>query len=54
MKYTAQDFKSDQEVKWCPGCGDHAVLASVTKALPEVCEQLNYTKERFVFVSGIG
>lgn len=54
MKYTAQDFKSDQEVKWCPGCGDHAVLASVIKALPEVCEQLNYTKERFVFVSGIG
>lgn len=54
MKYTPQDFKSDQEVKWCPGCGDHAVLASVTKALPEVCEQLNYTKERFVFVSGIG
>lgn len=54
MKYTPQDFKSDQEVKWCPGCGDHAVLASVTKALPEVCEQLNYSKERFVFVSGIG
>lgn len=54
MKYTAQDFKSDQEVKWCPGCGDHAVLASVTKALPDVCDQLNYTKERFVFVSGIG
>ncbi len=54
MKYTAQDFKSDQEIKWCPGCGDHAVLASVTKALPEVCEALNYTKERFVFVSGIG
>jgi Pyruvate:ferredoxin oxidoreductase and related 2-oxoacid:ferredoxin oxidoreductases, beta subunit len=54
MKYTAQDFKSDQEVRWCPGCGDHAVLASVLKAMPEVCEQLNYTKERFVFVSGIG
>lgn len=54
MKYTAQDFKSDQEVKWCPGCGDHAVLASVIKAMPEVCEELNYTKERFVFVSGIG
>lgn len=54
MKYTAQDFKSDQEVKWCPGCGDHAILASVAKAMPEVCEALNYTKERFVFVSGIG
>ncbi len=54
MKYTPQDFKSDQEVKWCPGCGDHAVLASVVRAMPEVCEELNYTKERFVFVSGIG
>lgn len=54
MKYTVQDFKSDQEVKWCPGCGDHAVLASVLRAMPEVCEELNYTKERFVFVSGIG
>lgn len=54
MKYTTQDFKSDQEVKWCPGCGDHAVLASVLRAMPEVCEELNYTKERFVFVSGIG
>ncbi len=54
MKYTAQNFKSDQEVKWCPGCGDHAVLASVTKAMPEICEELGYDKERFVFVSGIG
>lgn len=54
MKYTAQDFKSDQEVKWCPGCGDHAVLAAVQRAMPEVCEALNYTRERFVFVSGIG
>ena len=54
MRYTAQDFKSDQEVKWCPGCGDHSILASVVKAMPEVCEALNYTKERFVFVSGIG
>ncbi len=54
MKYTAQDFKSNQEVRWCPGCGDHSVLASLQRALPEVAEQLNYTKERFVFVSGIG
>ena len=54
MKYTPQDFKSNQEVKWCPGCGDYAILASVQRALPEVCEALNYTKERFVFVSGIG
>lgn len=54
MKYTPQDFKSNQEVKWCPGCGDHAILASVQRAMPEICESLNYTKERFVFVSGIG
>ena len=54
MKYTSQDFKSDQEVKWCPGCGDHAVHASVLRAMPEVCEALGYTQERFVFVSGIG
>lgn len=54
MKYTPQDFKSDQEVKWCPGCGDHAILASIQRAMPDVCESLNYTKERFVFVSGIG
>ncbi|MDP3398634.1 MAG: 2-oxoacid:ferredoxin oxidoreductase subunit beta, partial [Bacteroidales bacterium] len=54
MKYTPQDFKSNQEVKWCPGCGDHAILASVQRAMPEICESLKYTKERFVFVSGIG
>jgi 2-oxoglutarate ferredoxin oxidoreductase subunit beta len=54
MIYTPQDFKSSQEVKWCPGCGDHAILASVQRAMPEICEALNYTRERFVFVSGIG
>jgi Pyruvate:ferredoxin oxidoreductase and related 2-oxoacid:ferredoxin oxidoreductases, beta subunit len=54
MKYTPQDFKSNQEVKWCPGCGDHAILASIQRAMPDICEALNYTKERFVFVSGIG
>lgn len=54
MKYTQQDFKSDQIVKWCPGCGDHAVLAAVVKAMPEICEKRGYNKEQFVFVSGIG
>ena len=54
MKYTAQDFKSNQEVRWCPGCGDHAVLASLQRALPEVAEALNLPKEKFVVVSGIG
>lgn len=54
MKYTAQDFKSNQEVRWCPGCGDHAVLAALQKAMPEVAEARGYSKERFVLVSGIG
>jgi len=49
-KYTPKDFKSDQEVRWCPGCGDHAVLNAVQKALSE----LDIPKEKFVFVSGIG
>lgn len=53
-RYTAADFKSDQEVKWCPGCGDHAILSSVQKALPEVAEALHYDHEQFTFVSGIG
>src|SRR5512137_2609330 len=45
-----KDFKSDQEVRWCPGCGDHAVLNSVQKALSE----LGISKEKVAFVSGIG
>jgi 2-oxoglutarate ferredoxin oxidoreductase subunit beta len=48
--YTPKDFKSDQEVRWCPGCGDHAVLSAVQKALTE----LGIPREKFVFVSGIG
>ena len=54
MKYTSKDFKSDQEVRWCPGCGDHAVLAAMQRAMPRVAETLGYEKERFVVVSGIG
>jgi len=49
-KYTAKDFKSDQEVRWCPGCGDHAILSSVQRALAE----LGITKEKIAFISGIG
>ena len=51
---TFKDFKSDQEVRWCPGCGDHAVLAALQRALPKVSQALNYEKERYVVVSGIG
>ena len=54
MRYTPQDFKSNQEVRWCPGCGDHAVLAAIHRALPQVCEARGYSKERLVFISGIG
>lgn len=51
---TFKDFKSDQEVRWCPGCGDHAVLAALQRALPQVSQELGYEKERYVVVSGIG
>ncbi|CAB9495194.1 2-oxoacid:ferredoxin oxidoreductase subunit beta [Alteromonas macleodii] len=44
------DFVSDQDVRWCPGCGDYSILSSVQKVLP----QLNVPKEKIVFVSGIG
>jgi len=44
------DFESDQMVKWCPGCGDHAILRSVENVFPE----LGIPKEDFVVVSGIG
>lgn len=47
---TAKDLTTDQDVRWCPGCGDYAVLAAVRKTLPG----LGRKKEDFVFVSGIG
>ncbi|MBP0461390.1 2-oxoacid:ferredoxin oxidoreductase subunit beta [Streptomyces montanisoli] len=47
---TAKDFKSDQEVRWCPGCGDYAILAAVQSFLPE----LGLARENVCFVSGIG
>ena len=46
----AKDFKTDQEVRWCPGCGDYAILAAVQGFMPE----LGVPKEDIVFVSGIG
>lgn len=49
-KQSAKDFKTDQEVRWCPGCGDYAILAAVQGFLPE----LGLRKENIVFVSGIG
>ncbi len=48
--YTAKDFTTDQDVRWCPGCGDYAVLSAVRKALPGIARK----REDYVFVSGIG
>jgi len=47
---TRKDFISDQEVRWCPGCGDYAILAQVQKIMPE----LGIPREKIVFISGIG
>jgi 2-oxoglutarate ferredoxin oxidoreductase subunit beta len=47
---SAKDFKTDQEVRWCPGCGDYAILSAVQSFMPE----LGLRKENIVFVSGIG
>jgi|TARA_B100000945_G_C20363742_1_gene588510 2-oxoglutarate ferredoxin oxidoreductase subunit beta len=47
---TKKDFVSDQEVRWCPGCGDYAILSSVQKVFPD----LGIPKENFLIVSGIG
>ncbi len=52
--YTPADFKSDQQVRWCPGCGDHAILNAVQRALPEVAYALNIPHHKFTFISGIG
>lgn len=46
----ARDFASDQDVKWCPGCGDYSILKQVQAVLPE----LDVPKENIVFISGIG
>ncbi len=49
-KLTAKDYKTDQEVRWCPGCGDYAILAALQSFMPE----LEVPKEKIVFISGIG
>ena len=47
---TAKDFSSDQEVRWCPGCGDYSILASVQKVMPTI----GVPRENIVIISGIG
>ena len=49
-KQSAKEFKSDQEVRWCPGCGDYAILAAFQSFLPE----LEIPRENLVMISGIG
>ena len=49
-KYTKKDFESDQDVRWCPGCGDYAILSAVQKSMPD----LGIPREDIVFISGIG
>jgi len=48
--YTKKDFQTDQEVRWCPGCGDYAILSAVQSVMPE----LGVSRENTVFISGIG
>ncbi|MFI5252065.1 MAG: 2-oxoacid:ferredoxin oxidoreductase subunit beta [Bacteroidota bacterium] len=50
QKYSSKDFQSDQDVRWCPGCGDYSILAQVQRVMPE----LNIPRHKIVFVSGIG
>ena len=50
LPLTKKDFSSDQEVRWCPGCGDYAILANVQSTMPD----LGVARENIVFVSGIG
>jgi len=50
VQLTKTDFESDQMVKWCPGCGAHAILAAVERVFPKI----GYRKENFCIVSGIG
>jgi 2-oxoglutarate/2-oxoacid ferredoxin oxidoreductase subunit beta len=48
--YTKKDFQTDQEIRWCPGCGDYAILSAVQSVFPE----LGIPREKFVVISGIG
>jgi 2-oxoglutarate/2-oxoacid ferredoxin oxidoreductase subunit beta len=50
IKLTRKDFVSDQDPRWCPGCGDYSILAQTQKVMPD----FGYPKENIVFISGIG
>ncbi|NNF01197.1 MAG: 2-oxoacid:ferredoxin oxidoreductase subunit beta, partial [Bacteroidia bacterium] len=48
--FTSKDLVSDQDVRWCPGCGDYSILKQVQSVMPD----LGLKKENIVFISGIG
>ena len=50
LKYTIKDYKSENEVRWCPGCGDYAILNAVQRTMAE----MNIPREKFAVISGIG
>src|SRR5438046_1387603 len=50
VKLTRRDFQTKNDVRWCPGCGDYAILATVQRLMPE----MGVARENIVFVSGIG
>ena len=50
VKLTRKDFQTKNDVRWCPGCGDYAILATLQRFLPDI----GVDKEKIVFVSGIG
>ena len=50
VKLTVKDFQSDQDIRWCPGCGDYSILAQIQRVMPEFLHR----KENYVIVSGIG
>ncbi|MGA9365263.1 MAG: 2-oxoacid:ferredoxin oxidoreductase subunit beta [Bacteroidota bacterium] len=50
VRATPKDFQSDQDPRWCPGCGDYSILAQVQRVLPD----LGVPREKYVFISGIG
>jgi 2-oxoglutarate/2-oxoacid ferredoxin oxidoreductase subunit beta len=49
-KFTSKDLQSDQEVRWCPGCGDYSILAQAQRIMPD----LGIPRHKIVFISGIG
>ncbi len=50
VKMTIKDFQSDQDIRWCPGCGDYSILAQIQRVFPE----FKHKKENYVAISGIG